>query len=288
VRFGAHLPLIDFDGGFLSADELREYVHTASASGFGAISANDHLVYQRPWLDGLVALSSVLDRIGEMTIATTVALPVVRGPLALAKAAIALQLLSGGCLALGIGPGSSPADYAAVGLPFEERWRLFDEAIAVLRSELAPAEVPLWVGSWGSPAGLRRVARTADGWLASAYNTTPDRLAAGRETLAPLLQARGRNPESFPVAVATAWAYLSEDRAVAHAKLHMLATMLKRDPDELRPQVLIGSAEHCTALLNSYAAAGADIVFIWPVGDPVGQLRLFGEQVFPLVLSESG
>jgi alkanesulfonate monooxygenase SsuD/methylene tetrahydromethanopterin reductase-like flavin-dependent oxidoreductase (luciferase family) len=26
--------------------------------------------------------------------------------------------------------------------------------------------VPLWVGSWGSAAGLRRVARLGDGWLA--------------------------------------------------------------------------------------------------------------------------
>jgi len=33
--------------------------------------------------------------------------------------------------------------------------------------------VPLWIGSWGSAAGLRRVARLGDGWLASAYNTTP-------------------------------------------------------------------------------------------------------------------
>ena len=28
-------------------------------------------------------------------------------------------------------------------------------------------EVPLWIGSWGSEAGLRRVARLADGWLSS-------------------------------------------------------------------------------------------------------------------------
>jgi alkanesulfonate monooxygenase SsuD/methylene tetrahydromethanopterin reductase-like flavin-dependent oxidoreductase (luciferase family) len=32
---------------------------------------------------------------------------------------------------------------------------------------------PVWIGSWGSSAGLRRVARLGEGWLASAYNTTP-------------------------------------------------------------------------------------------------------------------
>jgi alkanesulfonate monooxygenase SsuD/methylene tetrahydromethanopterin reductase-like flavin-dependent oxidoreductase (luciferase family) len=282
VRFGAHLPLIDFEGVPWSASALRDYVAAAAGSGFGAVSANDHLVYQRPWLDGIVALSSVLDHTGDLTVATTVSLPVVRGPVALAKAANAVQVLSGGRLALGVGPGSSAADYQAVGLPFEERWRLFDQAIGVLRAELADS-VPLWIGSWGSPAGLRRVARRGDGWLASAYNTTPERLAAGRELLAPLLRERGKDPDTFPVAVATAWAYVTDDPGAAGAKLEMVASMLKRDPDEIRKQVLIGDAEHCAALLREYADAGVGTVFVWPVGDPVEQVRRFGEQVAPLV-----
>ena len=45
--------------------------------------------------------------------------------------------------------------------------------------------VPLWIASWGSPAGLRRVARHGDGWLASAYNTDPAAFAAGRAQLRP-------------------------------------------------------------------------------------------------------
>ena len=36
----------------------------ARDSGFYAISSNDHFVFQRPWLDGVVALSSVLERSG--------------------------------------------------------------------------------------------------------------------------------------------------------------------------------------------------------------------------------
>jgi alkanesulfonate monooxygenase SsuD/methylene tetrahydromethanopterin reductase-like flavin-dependent oxidoreductase (luciferase family) len=284
VRFGAHLPLIDFEGVPWSAAALRDYVAAAAGSGFGAVSANDHLVYQRPWLDGIVALSSVLDHTGDLTVATTVSLPVVRGPVALAKAANAVQVLSDGRLALGIGPGSSAADYQAVGLPFEERWRLFDQAIGVLRAELTDS-VPLWIGSWGSPAGLRRVARRGDGWLASAYNTTPQRLAAGRELLAPLLREQGKDPDTFPVAVATAWAYVTDDPGTAGARLQMVASMLKRDPDEIRKQVLIGDAEHCAALLRAYADAGVATVFVWPVADPVEQVRRFGEEVAPMVTS---
>jgi alkanesulfonate monooxygenase SsuD/methylene tetrahydromethanopterin reductase-like flavin-dependent oxidoreductase (luciferase family) len=280
MRVGAHIPQIDFDGP-LSASALRDYVDTARDGGFGAISANDHLVYQRPWLDGIVALASVLDRSGDLTIATTVALPVVRGPAALAKAAAALQHLSEGRLALGVGPGSSAADYAAVGLPFADRWRLFDRALDVLRAELAEQRIPLFIGSWGSAAGLRRVARVGDGWLASGYNTTPERLTAGRESLDVALRRRDRDPEGFPVALATMWTYVTDDRTEQRAKLAMLASMLDRDPEVLARQLPIGGAEHCASLLRSYADAGVETLFIWPVGDPVGQLGRVSAEVLP-------
>ena len=85
MRFGAHLPQIDFDGTGHDVAALGPYVDAARELGYSAVTANDHLVFQRPWLDGLVALASVLDRAGDLTVATTVALPVVRGPVVLAR-----------------------------------------------------------------------------------------------------------------------------------------------------------------------------------------------------------
>ena len=133
-----------------------------------------------------------------MTLATTISLASLRGPVPLAKTLAALELLSGGRLVAGVGPGSSKRDYDALGISFEDRWKRFEEAVVILRAllrdepvpdrpshfalpdaPLAPAPpgavgIPLWIGSWGSPAGLRRVARLGDGWLASGYNTTPE------------------------------------------------------------------------------------------------------------------
>jgi hypothetical protein len=60
-------------------------------------------------------------------------------------------------------------------VPIAEGWRRFDEAVPTLRVAVnqEPDPPPLWIGSWGSPAGLR-AATLDDGWMASAYNTTPD------------------------------------------------------------------------------------------------------------------
>ena len=219
MELGIHLPLMEFGDEGQSLVRLTRAVDAARECGFAAVSANDHFVFQTPWLDGLTALAAVIDRSSAMELATTVSLVALRGPVPLAKSLAALDLLSDGRVIAGVGPGSSERDYAAVGVPYEERWERFDEAAAILRSllrdepppktrrhyalpgsQLAPAPrrpggVPLWIGSWGSKAGLRRVARLGDGWLASAYNTTPEAFSAAKQSLSDQLDAHARDPD---------------------------------------------------------------------------------------------
>jgi alkanesulfonate monooxygenase SsuD/methylene tetrahydromethanopterin reductase-like flavin-dependent oxidoreductase (luciferase family) len=98
MDFGVHLPLIGFDERPWSLRHLLEYAETAESLDFAALAVNDHLVFPRPWLDGPNALSSVLGASGQMDLMTTVALPVVRGPVHLAKSLAAIDTLSGGRL----------------------------------------------------------------------------------------------------------------------------------------------------------------------------------------------
>jgi alkanesulfonate monooxygenase SsuD/methylene tetrahydromethanopterin reductase-like flavin-dependent oxidoreductase (luciferase family) len=280
-----------------SLGRLTRAVDAARECGFAAVSANDHFLFQTPWLDGPTALAAVLDRSGEMELATTVSLVSLRGPVALAKALAALDLLSGGRLIAGVGPGSSKRDYDAVGVPYEERWQRFDEAAARLRtllradSELAPAPqrpggIPLWIGSWGSRAGLRRVARLGDGWLASAYNTSPDAFGAARESLEEELRARGKDADGFPNALVTMWTWITPDAREAEGVLRdVLAPLLGRDPEALRDQLCIGPPEKCAELLSRYARAGCERVHLWPLGDEPRQIELAATEVLPAVSS---
>jgi alkanesulfonate monooxygenase SsuD/methylene tetrahydromethanopterin reductase-like flavin-dependent oxidoreductase (luciferase family) len=307
VELGVHLPLMQFGEEGLSLERLAATVDAARECGFSAVSANDHFVFQTPWLDGPTALASMIERSGKMALATTVSLAVLRGPVPLAKALAAIDLLSGGRLVAAVGPGSSERDYRVLGIPFEERWKRFDEAIAVLRAllegermpeparyypvspdvELAPGPrrpdgIPLWIGSWGSRAGLARVASAGDGWLASAYNTTPARFSEARMALERALEDRGREPGGFPNALATMWTWVSRDRAEGDRVLaDVLAPILKRDPDELRTQVCVGPAGHCADLLARYAEAGCERVYLWPIGDEARQLELIAAEVAP-------
>jgi alkanesulfonate monooxygenase SsuD/methylene tetrahydromethanopterin reductase-like flavin-dependent oxidoreductase (luciferase family) len=283
VDLAVHLPLIQFADAPLTLDRLHATVDAARDGGFVAVSSNDHLYFATPWLDGPAALAAVVERSGDMELATTIALVVVRGPAPLAKALTAIDVLSGGRVIAGVGPGSSALDYEAVRIPFDERWKRFEEAVSALRalvgddSDLAPPPVreggiPIWIGSWGSAAGLRRVERLADGWLASAYNTTPDRFAAARQQL----------PHGFPNALSTMWTWVTEDRAERDRVLRdVLGPLLKRDPGELADQVCVASAEHCAALLSRYAEAGCERVYVWPLGDEPEQLERLAARVMP-------
>jgi alkanesulfonate monooxygenase SsuD/methylene tetrahydromethanopterin reductase-like flavin-dependent oxidoreductase (luciferase family) len=290
MQYGAHLPLIAFDGERKTLAELRAFAQQAARLRYAYLCANDHLLFGRPWLDGPVSLAATIDAAADMTIATTVCLPVIRGAPQTAKVLAALDVLAEGRLVAGVGPGSSARDYDAVGLPFAERWKLFDATVEELRallgpdSELEPHPVnpqgpPLWIASWGSPAGLRRVARLGDGWIASGYNTTPERFGAGVAALAGL-----------PNAIATMWLYVTESRREEERILEqVLAPAIGRTIDELRALALpIGPAERCAERLAAYARVGAERVFVWPLADELRQLELFRERVAPLVQASAG
>jgi alkanesulfonate monooxygenase SsuD/methylene tetrahydromethanopterin reductase-like flavin-dependent oxidoreductase (luciferase family) len=143
---------------------------------------------------------------------------------------------------------------------------------------------PIRVANWGSPpASAGRPLR--HGWLASAYNTTPEAFPTGLARLADAPRRQGRDPASFPNGIATAWSNVTEDRSSAERMLtDILAPMLNRTVDELRSLPLpIGSPELCAERLTAFARAGAQRLFFWPLRDEVGQLERFRERVAPLV-----
>lgn len=191
-----------------------------------------------------------------------------------------------------------------MGLDFEQRWRRLDDAIATMRAlwrtgshdgpfystagvDLAPRPVqpggpPLWVGSWGSTRGLRRVARLADGWLASAYHLTPAGITEARGRLDDELTRAGRDPSTFPDAVATLFFQVTDDAAEAESLItDVLAPALNRPPHLLTERLAIGPATLLGERLAALRGAGVQCVYLWPVLDPLRQVELLAEVSSP-------
>src|SRR5262245_45839506 len=136
MELGVHLPLMEFGDEGQSLARIRDAAETARDSGFAAVSANDHFMFATPWLDSLTALAVVIEHTDSIELATTVSLASLRGPVPLAKSLTAIDLLSGGRLVAGVGPGSSQPDYDAIGVDFDGRWSRFEDAVKLLRSLL--------------------------------------------------------------------------------------------------------------------------------------------------------
>nr|WP_218891697.1 LLM class flavin-dependent oxidoreductase [Actinomycetospora corticicola] len=107
-------------------------------------------------------------------------------PADLAHRFLSLAQVCGDRLTLGLSPGSTVDDHAALDVDFGARFRVFGAHVERLRTLLADGgddrarlaphgiAVPLLLGSWG--ANVERAARAFDGWLASGYRTSPDEI----------------------------------------------------------------------------------------------------------------
>ena len=60
---------MDFGGNPYTLEHLETYAEIAEQTGFRALSANDHLVFSVPWLDGPTALAAVMGRSQSLELA---------------------------------------------------------------------------------------------------------------------------------------------------------------------------------------------------------------------------
>ena len=309
VSFGVHLPSRTLRGGDpepVTPKLLAGIVDSAMEAGFNSVWVTDHIVYFDPWLDCMLLLAAVAPRAKEQALAIAtgvVGLPL-RHPVAMAQSFATLDILSGGNLIIGVGEGSTQSDFDALGIPFQDRRKMLDEGVAVLRALLSETDVshqgryysfenvtvsprciqkpcpPIWLSSWGAPAGMRRVARLGDGWVASALHSTPEDFHAALQTLAGALVEAGKEPDSFPHAVDTMFMFIDRDgeraRSVAGPIIEK-ASRVGFEPDS--GHYLVGDYQECKVLLSRWIEAGAKQVCLWPVRDPLGQIKLFGEHV---------
>src|SRR5215469_2808399 len=266
MEFGAHLPVdVGYGEAPATVRQLLDYAHLAEELGFAFVSANDHIVFRTAWLDGLTCLAAVCAGTSRIRLATTSLIPALHHPVVAAKALSTLDCLSGGRLLVGVAAGSYAPDFAACGIPFAERWQRLDECVLVLRQLWADAPAhsdgpfyplqdvrmdpkpvqrpgpPIWIGSWGAPSGLRRAARLGDGWMASAYNTTPEQFAANWALLRELTQEEGKALDRFGNALVSMFTYITDDKVEADRVAHERALKLGRSADEVRARLLIGS-----------------------------------------------
>jgi probable F420-dependent oxidoreductase len=233
--------------------------------------------------DPLVAMSMAAARTTHLKIGMSVMVLPGRNPVILAKELATLDRMSNGRLLPAFGLGvADPHEQQAFGVERSQRAKMFNEALAVVRSCWTDDEVtfhgdffhydnlrvrpqPLqnppevWLGGIAE-SELKRVGRLADGWLPSFV--TPADALAGWHTVTQIASDHKReiDPEHFGVLI---------PYVIGDAPAVLLDSLRTRRPDLDDVSVLVpNSWENLAQTIEQFVEVGASKFVVVPLSEP--------------------
>lgn len=202
--------------------ELREQVRAASESGISSIWALQHYLGNMPTLQPVHLLSALAADAGEMTLGTNMYILPLRHPVGVAEEFATLDHLTGGRAVAGFGMGYRENEFAAFGVPMDERIARYEESISIVRRlwsgekvhhqgehfaidgeriSLLPVQEggpQIWIGAGPHKKGAQRAARLGDAWIVPPH-VEPEKL---KRVLGHYVEERerlGRGPSELVV-----------------------------------------------------------------------------------------
>lgn len=263
------------DTGFL------DVVDTLERLRFDSLWLSERIGGEAP--DPLVAMSMAAARTTRLKVGMSVMVLPGRNPIILAKELATLDRMSNGRLLPAFGLGvADPHEQQAFGVERSQRAKMFNEALAVMRSCWMDDEVTfhgehfhydalrvtpkpkqqppdVWLGGIAE-SELKRVGRLADGWLPSFV--TPSDAETGWATVQRVAKEHDREieDEHFGVLIP----YVMGDAPSA-----LLAGLQARRPDLDDVSVLVPSGwEALINIINQFVSVGASKFVVVPMIEP--------------------
>ncbi|HEX4431146.1 MAG TPA: LLM class F420-dependent oxidoreductase [Frankiaceae bacterium] len=246
MKYWVTYPIVggSYDAELVSGAAIARFTRAAEAAGFDGIGFTDHPAPSDKWLrsgghdalDPFAALAFAAANSERLQLIPNIVVLPYRNPFLVAKLSATLDALSGGRFVLSTALGYLRSEYRSLGVDFQARNELFDEALQVLRGVWStdafafegtgytasgvsanpkPGHVPIWIGG-NSQRTRRRVAEFGDGWnpfpasevMAQTTGTvrleTVDDLSKMLDYLWPKVEEAGRDRASIDVAFTAA------------------------------------------------------------------------------------
>ncbi len=287
----------------------RSTVALAERFDYDSIWVGDHVEFPVPILDPLLQIAQAAGMSDKLTFGTGVYLLPMRHVVHVAKQMTSLDQLTGGRLIVGTGIGGEfPNEWAATGVPHNERGARMSEAIPVLKQLLSgatcsndgrfypfenvtmkpacttPAGPPIWTGGRSAPA-LARAGRLADGWIS--YVVTPDMYRDALREIAISAETAGRTLDSFGSGhLLFMRVDDSYEQALDHATEHLSTRYAMDFREAAKKYAALGSPADVAERVNEYAAAGCRhfvLDLTGPFEDRDEQIERFAREVKPLI-----
>jgi len=176
------------------ATRLQEFGRLVEELGFAGLWTTDSLGRGAASLDPLLLLSTIATITQKIEIGTCVLQLPLRHPVELAQRVMSLDVLAEGRLVLGVGAGSTEADFLAVQADYNNRFKALNDNLEIMLRTWRGEKVfgpsvtpwpgheqgpPILLGAWYSNRWIKFAAQQCQGWLASGIYSSIDEVAEG-------------------------------------------------------------------------------------------------------------
>jgi len=290
------------------ARALVEYGVKMEELGYDSLWVWDHILLgvdpNFPIVDSLTLLTAIAARTTRIKLSTGILVLPLRNPVLLAKQLSTMDQLSNGRLLMAMAVGWYKREFDAAGIPFEQRGRIMDDNLEILKrfwmedkvdgewtnhkvsaGVMYPKPVqkprpPLLIGGYVDKV-LKRAAEKGDGWLTYCYK--PESFAISWEKLRNFAAEAGKNPDELmngaqlPIMVGKSrkdvegpmMEWLNRDFDIAQGSLSTMDS------------AIMGTVDECVAQLKEHLAVGVQKIIFVPYKYQMDQCEIIAKEIIP-------
>lgn len=287
------MPVMEPD---LDAVTLKTWAKVIDDGPFSSLCWGERIAFDNP--DSMTLLGALAAWTDRVRLVTTVVVPQLHDPVALAKALATGDVLSGGRLTVGLGVGGRHEDYEAVGADTAtQTMRGMAERVAVMKRVWAGEKITESVLPVGPPPvqpggpellvgtiGPKTVRSAAD-WAAGLAGTTLDLDADQQNALFDVArEAWDAAGKPKPHLATSFWFAIGEPDAAREQVRHHLLRYMNWIPEEFVDAIApttgwSGSQDELLAVLRRFESIGADEVHLIPTSDDIEQVHRVAEVI---------
>ncbi len=287
---------------------LTEYGVKMEELGFDSIWVWDHILLgvdpNFPIVDSLTLLTAIAARTKRIKLSTGILVLPLRNPVLLAKQLSTIDQLSRGRLLMAMAVGWYKREFDAVGIPFEQRGKIMDDNLEILKrfwtedkvdGEGGPHKVaagvmfpkpaqkprpPLLIGGYVDKV-LKRAAEKGDGWLTYFYK--PDAFVESWAKIRQFAQEAGKDPDTMmngnqlPIMVGKSRKEVEGPMMEWLNKEFDIAAGSKSTMDS----AIMGTVDECVEQLKAHLDVGVQKIIFVPYKYQMDQCEIIAKEIIP-------
>lgn len=291
---------------------LTEYGVKMEELGFDSIWVWDHILLgvdpNFPIVDSLTLLTAIAARTKRIKLSTGILVLPLRNPVLLAKQLATIDQLSRGRLLMAMAVGWYKREFDAVGIPFEQRGRIMDENLEILKRFWTEDKVdgewtahkvsagvmfpkphqqprpPLLIGGYVDKV-LKRAAEKGDGWLTYFYK--PEAFVPSWEKIRRFAAEAGKDPDTMlngnqlPIMVGKSRKELEGPMMEWLNKEFDIAAGSQSSMDS----AIIGTVDECVDQLKAHLDVGVQKIIFVPYKYELEQCEIIAKEIIPRLRS---